>query len=57
MLLNEGLLSSLVHFYLTLHTLYNHDSKQLLDEVQHQNRGQCCLPKPKASADNTDTSF
>ena len=36
--------------------------KQLLDEVVHdimnyQNRGLCYLPKPKASADNTDTRF
>ena len=36
--------------------------KQLLDEVEHditnyQNRGLCYLPKPKASADNTDTRF
>ena len=35
-------------------------NKQLLDEVEHdimnyQNRGLCYLPKPKASADNTDT--
>ena len=34
--------------------------KQLLDEVEHdimnyQNRGLCYLPKPSASADNTDT--
>ena len=34
--------------------------KQLLDEVEHdimnyQNRSLCYLPKPKASADNTDT--
>ena len=38
------------------------DNKQLLDEVEHdimnyQNRGLCYLPKPKASADNTDTRF
>ena len=37
-------------------------NKQLLDEVEHdimnyQNRGLCYLPKPKASADNTDTRF
>ena len=36
------------------------DNKQLLDEVEHdimnyQNRGLCCLPKPKAGADNTNT--
>ena len=36
--------------------------KQLLDKVEHdimnyQNRGLCYLPKPKASADNTDTRF
>ena len=36
------------------------DIKQLLDEVEHdimnyQNRGLCYLPKPSASADNTDT--
>ena len=36
------------------------NNKQLLDEVEHdimnyQNRGLCCLPKPKASAYNTDT--
>ena len=36
-------------------------SKQLLDEVEHdivnyQNRGLCYLPKPKAEADNIDTS-
>ena len=36
--------------------------KQLLDEVEHdimnyQNRGLCYLPKPKAEADNTDTTF
>ena len=36
--------------------------KQLLDEVEHdimnyQNRGLCYLPKPLASADNTDTRF
>ena len=36
--------------------------KQLLDEVEHdimnyQNRGLCYLLKPKAEADNTDTSF
>ena len=36
--------------------------KQLLDEVAHdimnyQNRGLCYLPKPSASADNTDTRF
>ena len=35
-------------------------NKQLLDEVEHdimnhQNRGLCYLPKPKAEADNTDT--
>ena len=35
-------------------------NKQLLDEVEHdimnyQNRGLCCLPKPKAEADNIDT--
>ena len=39
-----------------------HDTKQLLDEVEHdimnyQNRGLCYLPKPKAEADNTDTRF
>ena len=37
-------------------------NKQLLDEVEHdivnyQNRGLCYLPKPSASADNTDTRF
>ena len=37
-------------------------NKQLLDEVEHdimnyQNRGLCYLPKPKASADNTETRF
>ena len=36
--------------------------KQLLDEVEYdvmsyQSRGLCCLPKPKAEADNTDTRF
>ena len=36
--------------------------KQLLDEFEHdimnyQNRGLCYLPKPKAEADNTDTSI
>ena len=40
----------------------NTNNKQLLDEVEHdivnyQNRGLCCLPKPKAEADNTDTRF
>ena len=35
-------------------------TKQLLDEVEHdimnyQNRGLCYLPKPLASADNTDS--
>ena len=34
----------------------------LLDEVEHdimdyQNRGLCYLPRPSASADNTDTRF
>ena len=43
-------------------TLLLTDSKQLLDEVEHdimnyQNRGLCYLPKPKAKADNTDTRF
>ena len=38
------------------------DSKQLLDEVEHdimnyQNRGLRYLPQPSASADNTDTRF
>ena len=42
-------------FFLTI-------NKQLLDEVEHdimnyQNRGLCCLPKRKAEADNTDTTF
>ena len=37
-------------------------NKQLLDEVEHdimnyQNPGLCYLPKPKAEADNTDTTF
>ena len=37
-------------------------TKQLFDEVKHdilndQNRGLCYLPKPSASADNTDTRF
>ena len=37
-------------------------NEQLLDEVEHdimnhQNRGLCYLPKPKAEADNTDTRF
>ena len=41
--------------YCTVHP----DNKQLLDEVEHdimnyQNRGLCYLPKPSASADNTD---
>ena len=35
-------------------------AKVKVDEVEHimnyQNRGLCYLPKPKASADNTDTS-
>ena len=36
--------------------------KQLLNEVEHdimnyQNRGLCYLPKPSASADNTDLGF
>ena len=40
--------------------IYN--NKQLLDEAEHdimnyQNRGLCYLPKPKAEADNTDTTF
>ena len=49
------------------HKLFNFylfvvDIKQLLDEVEYdimnyQNRGLCYLPKPKASADNTDTRF
>ena len=38
------------------------DNKQLLDEVKHdimnyQNRGLCYLPKPSASADNTEMRF
>ena len=41
---------------------YCRDIKQLLDEVEHdfmnyQNRGLCYLPKPKAEAENTDTTF
>ena len=37
-------------------------NQQLLDEVEYdimnyQNRGLCCLPKPKAEADNTDKRF
>ena len=36
------------------------NTKQLLDKVEHdimnhQSRGLCYLPKPKAEADNTDT--
>ena len=39
-----------------------HVIKQLLDEVEHdimnyQNRGLCYLPKPSASADNSDLGF
>ena len=45
-----------------IYALIVSDTKQLLDEVEHdimnyQNRGLCYLPKPKASADNTDTRF
>ena len=48
----------LLHYMLISKT----GNKQLLDEVEHdimndQNRGLCCLPKPKAEADNTDTRF
>ena len=45
----------------TLSTVLVYTNKQLLDEVEHdimnyQNRGLCYLPKPKAEADNTDTT-
>ena len=38
------------------------NTKQLLDEVErdlmnYQNRGLCYLPRPSASADNTDLGF
>ena len=47
-------------FHLTCH-ISSKDIKQLLDEVEHdimnyQNRGLCYLSKPKAEADNTDSS-
>ena len=51
-----------VNSVLVARTYYTVDIKQLLDEVEHdimnyQNRGLCYLPKPAASADNTDTRF
>ena len=54
---NLRLISEFNIFYIT-----SKDIKQLLDEVEHdimnyQNRGLRYLPKPKAEADNTDTSF
>ena len=47
---------------LMLSIFRDHGIKQLLDEVEHdimnyQNRGLRYLPKPKAEADNTDTTF
>ena len=45
--------------FLALYLEYLLDTKQLLDEVEHdsenyQGRGLCYLPKPKAEADNTN---
>ena len=44
-----------------MRTLIGSLNKPLLDEVEHdimnyQNRGLCYLPRPKAEADDTDTS-
>ena len=47
----------------SMYFLVGSNNKQLLDEVEHhdimnyQNRGLCCLPKPKAEADNLDMRF
>ena len=49
-------------FFFEYHEILETLIKQLLDEVEHdimnyQNRGLRYLPKPSASADNTDTRF
>ena len=49
-------------FVIRKHLNNNNNNKQLLDVVEHdiinyQNRSLCYLPKPSASADNTDTRF